>query len=414
MPPSHESIVSAVAECLRVDVSLDPIASWRVSQLRYRATATQGNDPGSIVGQGTAMSEETAQARAVMEWLERSAQFGSTPPRIAVTAPAASVADAAILPPTLGLYTRSQYLADLPCAPFSMGDPLEWVEGSDLATGTRRLVPVEFIHPRAAVGRRPLVCETSSGTAAHPSPTAATLAAVCEVIERDAFMIFWHRLPPTPTLSLGALPSACTEDLRALQSMGFVVTIGCLDNGLGLPCFLALALRGNTMAYGLGCHPSAALAVEHAVRELVGGATWLIEAAPGFLLHRALPEVRSHFDHYSLYNRGPLHGALRQALAQALLRPTALHPWQSVDGPSSDEAALGHVLDRLAARGYFAIGFDLTPAAVQHTGCRVTRVLVPGLVPIHFGMNRIRLGCRRLIGPDAPGRLSTYLPHFLH
>jgi len=411
---SAEGIISEVAERLQIEIRLDSIASWRVSHLRHRATATRQVDPGLFMGQGTGPSEEEASARAVMEWLERYAQFGPVLPRIAVTAPYVSVADA-IPPPELGLYAPSQYLAGFPCAPFRPDDPIEWVEGRDLAAGTRCLVPIEFIHPTAAIDRAPLVCETSSGTAAHVSAPAAALAALCEVIERDAFMLFWHRLPPTPTLSLQTLPpSPCAEDLRVLQAMGFVVTICCLDNGIGIPCFLVLAFQSTALAYGLGCHPSAALALEHAVSELVSGVTWVIEAPPAWLLHRALPEVRSHLDHYQLYHRGPLHGVLRQALAQALLRASDRHPWQSTDGPFTDEAALRHVLGRLAARGYSAIGFDLTPEAVAGTGGHVARVLVPGLVPIHFGVNRIRLGCRRLIGRDAPGRLSTLLPHFMH
>jgi len=410
-----EDVIAAIVERLELDVSLDRITSWRVRDLCYRATVTRGSEAGSFVGYGTGATVQEARARAVMEWVERYAQFGPAPPRTARTARAASIADVAILPPTLGLYARSQYIAGFPCVPFSMDDPIAWVEGADLADGRRRLVPVEFVYPRAPLGRPPLACETSSGTAAHVDPIAAALAAVCEAIERDAFLIFWYRMPPTPTLSLRSLPPfAGAEELRALQAMGFVVMICCLDSGLGVPCFLALALRGTALAYGLGCHPSATLALEHAAAELLGGVTWVIESGPEALLYRALPEVRAPRDHYQLYHHGPLHGALRQALAQVLLRPSDQHPWQSAGVPLSDEAALRGVLERLAGRGYSAIGFDLTPTELAQTGCHVTRVLVPGLVPMHFGMDRIRLGCQRLIGRDAPGRLSTLLPHFLH
>ena len=54
--------------------------------------------------------------------------------------------------------------------------------------------------------------------------------------------------------------------------------------------------------------------------------------------------------------------------------------------------------------------FGLT---LTQTGVVVVRVLVPGLIPIHFGYDNVRLGCARLCARNTPGRLSTLLPHFI-
>jgi hypothetical protein len=42
----------------------------------------------------------------------------------------------------------------------------------------------------------------------------------------------------------------------------------------------------------------------------------------------------------------------------------------------------------------------------------VVRAVVPGLIPIHFGSDRLRMACSRLRGASAPGRFQMLLPHF--
>jgi ribosomal protein S12 methylthiotransferase accessory factor len=362
------------------------------TDLGYRAVATCKR----FCGYGSGASAREASVRAMMECVERQAQFGELRRPISIAA-FTEIADAAIHPLDLGLYSEAQYRAPgFVCSPFSVDARLEWIEGYELVSGVPALAPVEFVYPDAVLGRRPLVHETSSGTAARECPSAATLAAVCEVIERDAFMVFWHRQPPTATLLLQALPRcASTEQLQTLQAKGFVVTIACLDSGLGVPCFLAIAFRGQEFAYGLGCHPHGLSALEHAVYELLAGVSWIDE-----------PTASAHEDHYPRYHRGPFHRSLRDMLARTLKRPVGYHPWLEMF-----RSDLETVLARLSERGHRALAFDLSPAELPDV--HVRRVLVPGLVPLYFGADRIRLGCGRLVGHETPGRFSTLLPHFM-
>ena len=88
--------------------------------------------------------------------------------------------------------------------------------------------------------------ESSSGTAAHLEPHAATRAALCEVIERDCLLLFWYRRPPTGSIALEAVPAPeIRDDLRRIQKMGYVVTICSLAYDLEVPCFLIVGVKGN-------------------------------------------------------------------------------------------------------------------------------------------------------------------------
>src|ERR1700693_2083531 len=354
----------------------------------FRAVArARDATPGMIAGYGAGDSAERAALLAVMEYVERQAQFGAPELPTATVAPYAALGDEALCPAAFGLYAEPQY-ADptFECERFHAEAPREWVPAFDLHDGTRRLIPIELVFPRAPLLRRPLVMETSSGSAAHRTRAAAELTALCEVVERDGVMLFWYRAPPTATLDLASVTTpSLLAPLERARARVLVVTICRLTYDLGVPCFLVLALLG-------------------------GALDWLCEEDSVSFQYRAISQVRATGDHYALYHRGPLHGLLRQRLAATLQQGAPI----AVGEAASDDSARAQLLAALAVRGYRAYGVDITPRAFAELGFSVSRVLVPGLIPIHFGIHRARFGCTRLTGTGAPGRLTTLLPHFLH
>jgi ribosomal protein S12 methylthiotransferase accessory factor len=403
-----------VIETLRIDVQPGAAGNWPIRTAPFFASARAQSAPVVIQGFGSGATPELARLRAVMECAERHAQFGRSNPPIAALDTFRSLGTDAVSPALCGLYSARQYATTgFGLSPFSQHSPLEWLTIVHLPSGARRLLPVEFVYPRASLKRPRLVVESSSGTAAHTDPCAAILAGLCEVIERDCLMVFWYRQPRTRAVAVEAIPyHEFRSDLRRLQQMGYVVTVCSLAYELDVPCFLVVALKGNSFVCGAGCHPDWRRALRHAVGELGQSLRQLMETPSATVVSRSLADVRTPADHYALYNRGPLHSVLRQVLAQAL-RPASDLPWQDYEvTPAGDARAVDALVGMLARRGWDAYSCDLTPPELQDCGVHVRRVLVPGLVPVHFGYDRLRLGCRRLWDRHTPGRLCTLLPHF--
>jgi ribosomal protein S12 methylthiotransferase accessory factor len=260
--------------------------------------------------------------------------------------------------------------------------------------------------------RKPLVAETSSGTAAQSCRAAALLSALCELIERDSLMMFWHRQPPTRILPLGSsVMAAGAADLESIRQMGFVVTVCNLQYDLGVPCVLVVALRGDRYACGSGCHPSVSRALEQALRELGISLRWQV-IKHGRPRATPLAEVRTPPDHSALYDGGPFHRLLRAALDNTI-RTSSAEIDNCDEGTMTDEEALDIVIRSLGNRGYRIHEFDLTPGNLNLRGLTVRRAFVPGLIPLYFGLNNLRLGCRRLWGGESPGRFCTLMPHFI-
>ncbi len=385
---------------VRDDPRPSPVPSAAVGAA---ASVTVG---GSVItGFGAAPTAAEARTVAVMECAERWAQFGPVVQSV-VHDSADGLGEVAVHPPELGLYAPFQYgRRGFDLARFDARTPLEWVEVTDLVAGRRRLVPVEFIHPHATMSRAPLAAETSSGTAIAADADTATGTALCEVVERDAAMVLWHRRPLVPALPLGVLPDPLAEQLASVRRAGFVVAVARLDQDVAVPTYLVVALRGRCYRYGLGTHPDPVAALSHAVVELGAG---LREGPPAeSFAHLPLTQVRRPEHHRALYDDGPLHDVVRAFLDSTMAPSTERASWS---GPAADGGSTA-VLAALRASRLTAYACELTPPELVDTGACVVRVLVPGLVPLSFGHDRLRLGCERLAGPTGPGRLSTLLPH---
>jgi ribosomal protein S12 methylthiotransferase accessory factor len=402
----------------RLDISMVEyvLQDWPLQSVSAIAAATREAEAAILKGYGGGGSGE-AGVIAVMEYVERYAQFRCDCPPPEAVVPWETIRDYALSPLSLGLYDSTQYaVPDFPCRPFDPTQPLEWIGVTDLLDGTLRCVPCEFIYPHATLGRSQLVCETSSGTAAHVDHSSAVLAALCELVEHDAAMLFWYRQPPTLSLSVEEIgvPSVA-NDLEHLRRLGYVVIVANLDYDLGIPCFLLIAMQGGRFAHGLGCHPSTHEALLHAMTELCCGLAWLSLETVIQSVWRSFAQVHLSGEHYELYNGGSRYQILRQVLARTLVSG-GIDQLQigCPDSAFAPAEALAFAIEALAKRGFRGYACEITPGLLRDSGIHVVRVLVPGLVPFHFGFDRLRLGCERLWNTVAPGKLRQLLPHFLH
>lgn len=363
--------------------------------------------PGGLAGFGTAQEPSRAQLLAVMELAERTAQFTAAPSTACVRDTARGLGPAALGAEELGLHSDAQY--DTPgfdLQRLAPDAPLEWVVMRSLLTGAERFAPLEAVHPHAVRGRARVVAETSSGTAAHVRARAARLAALCEIVERDAALLLWHRRPPTRVLSLTRVEPGPERDATvALRSAGAVVVLLDATYDIAVPVVVACCLEdGGRFAHGLGCDPDPAVAAARALREVLHARADRPAAAARDI---TAARCRTPADHAALYDGGPL-AALVPAMLDMATRGCAPPPPDVDDGDPLDA-----VVGALAAAGFDALSCDITPPALAAHGVCVTRALVPGLVPLSFGADRVRLGCARLVSRAAPGRLATLLPHFL-
>jgi ribosomal protein S12 methylthiotransferase accessory factor len=290
-----------------------------------------------------------------------------------------------------------------PYVPFDEDAPRRWVPGEDLTLGQRVLIPAQLVLPsyRPRSGAERLSPGTTSGLAAHTDESAAVLAGLREVEERDAFFIRHLNRWTPPEMPVTGI---CDDVDRLLASVPrwqpSTVRAWDLTLDLGQPVVMAgVFSRGQQLPpinLGTACRGDYRSALRKAVLEAFQIAA--VMAARGFP-QAATPEpltaAADPEDHFRLSCLPGYLDSLDWLLDE--------HADWAPPGRLAECATLSAAVAAVSQRGLRVITVDLTPPDVRELGWHVCRVLVPGAQPMTFGRIR-RLNGRRLF--DLPVELG--------
>jgi YcaO-like protein with predicted kinase domain len=263
--------------------------------------------------------------------------------------------------------------------PFDPTATIPWVEGYDLLRQETCWVPAEIVHTDYTLPRIPenaFFLAGSNGLAAGNHLVEALMAAVCELIERDAIALWNAReigARALHSLDLASIddPDCCTM-LGMYQRAGIAVRVWNVTTEIGIPAFVCDIRAPSDEAphllrrfRGAGCHPDRAIALVRA----------LTEAAQVRLTYiTGIRDDLSPADY-----EAPPAAEIGEALLDVLRQVGEPHSFHDVPSFSADDLAddLQWVLQRLRSAGIArVIAVDLT---CPDLAIPVVRVVIPGL-----------------------------------
>jgi ribosomal protein S12 methylthiotransferase accessory factor len=263
-----------VAEALRRARAVAPsVGVTRVTEVtrldRLGVPVAIGVRPGAMAGStcvtaGKGLTLDDAYVGATMEAIEAAfaEPSGLSPVEIVVATPS----------DVLDGRTRRGAIVDF-CpklgVTIDLGARYPCVRAEDLASGTSVLVPAESVFiPFAFPGT--FLGSSSNGLASGSSINEATLHALCEVIERDAYSIALLEKPPL--IDRATLPEPLAGLDRRIRARGFATWYFSLPNPFGVPCVAASLYDLDDrrfMTSGQGCHLSPEVAGVRALTEAI-------------------------------------------------------------------------------------------------------------------------------------------------
>ncbi len=291
-------------------------------------------------------------------------------------------------------YTDEQLAnADFPFAPFDAKREHCWVGATNLRSGERVCVLAELVYSQAAIAAqgyrtgKPVTQVTSSGCAAGVSVNDATLRALLEVVERDAFMRHWLAQRPGEAVSHEVLPAGIAERIRSLGRAGCRVSVQRLNSPWAHVCLVAAQnadLHFTTMG------TAAASNFNHALKSALEET----EARVYAWIHGHKPEIDTPELVATPEHHFELYGSKRFfRRADAVLFPSKSDGAVPAPLRIRDQAQL---VRRMAGGGLHPVVVDITPANASIDQGRsqlfVVKALVPGLLPVSFGFRREPLG----------------------
>lgn len=255
-----------------------------------------------------------------------------------------------------------------------------WIDGFDIINGRHTYVPYELVHTDfrlETAGQEECFPMSSNGLASGNNIFEATIHALCEVIERDATMLWHIRSPegrePTGRIDLSTIDHQDVERvIDMLTQAGLNVAVWDITSDIGVPAFYAMVLDNGKWnwpplysASGKGCHPARHVALLRALLEAAQSRLTAISGSRDDIL----------WDIYDTTRRENAIERDRKMMAHSAPQQS----YQSVPDVAADtfEEDFATILDGLTSNGINeAVIVNLSR---EDIGLSVVRAVVPGL-----------------------------------
>jgi ribosomal protein S12 methylthiotransferase accessory factor len=398
---SYTGIVRTLEECLAAS---DEPGLFRATCEVARSDALLGlplDHLGGIGGAGATRAE--AAAAAVGEALERySATF--VPRERLIVGTADELGSVAVDPERFALFSGAQHeRPGFPFRPFTRSTRVSWIEGWSLPEREPALLPAELVLLGNAADGMPIGYATSSGAACAETLEEALVRGLCELLERDAFMIVWAARLTLPLLDWCGNEEMQALDARFFAPTGLEYSAVDLSPVHGVPSVLGVvrAPGGVPGALGIGAGTARTIerawfkALSEAFAVRAAGAKLALLDEPAYDEHGS--NVRSFDDHIRFY------ADHERATVTRFLDSGELVTSASAVAPLPGDAVAA-LCERVRAAGSCAYAVDVTSPDVRELGLVVTRVVAPELCALDVAHSARFLGGRRL--HDAPVALG--------
>lgn len=349
-------------------------------------------------GAGYAATADAARAAALGEAIERYA--ASDRPLHAVLAAADELAET-VEPERFSLFTPAQLAAPgFPFVPFTRTTRVRWVVGRSLRDGRRVYVPAQLVYLRwdePAKDEARTGYATSSGLACGECFESATLAALLELVERDAFLVVWRARLSLPRLTADGDNDLVAWERRYLADSRLRHDVVDLSAVNGAPTALAVVRDAvGSLAIGAAAAPDVRSAYRKALAEAYaahGAARRMRRSAECTGADLEVANVTTFADHIRLY-ANPANAARAEFLtASAESVPVGAIP--PLRGTRPHEL-LESLVELLAESGIEPFAVDITPSDVASLGVHVVRAIAPELCPLDVRQDACFLGPARL------------------
>ncbi|HEY2544366.1 MAG TPA: YcaO-like family protein [Gaiellaceae bacterium] len=362
--------------------------------------------PHALTGGGSGVSFRDARAAAIGEAAERySASI--VDPDVCVVASANELGRRAVDPERFALFSDRQHAtAGFPYARFRRDTRLAWIEGRSLPDGDPAWVPAQLVHLAGHEDEPPICRTTSSGLACGDTVEGATLAALLELLERDAFMITWKARLSWPMLDCRGDKRLTAFERSFLRPTGLRWRALDLSAVWELPIVAAVVRGGGVLGVGAAAAATAERAVRKALDEAARVRTWaqaLARLGDGIKSPDDIEELDDHVRFYADSSNATcvdfLDGSPRRRAVEQLPRLSGSTPEDRIEA----------ICCRLARRGVSAYAVDVTSSDVRDAGLAVVRVIAPELCALDVEHGARLLGGERLYAE--PVRLGMH-EHF--
>lgn len=403
LPDLLDPKLGIISEVMEHAMEIDSPEFFRFNGMAANTEAF-GEYKNFAVGGGAAITREIALAKTVGECVERycAAIYDKE------DFPLFSYDEApfhCVHPDEFQIYTKEQ------CAHpqfefdfFDSKSPVRWVAANELGTGKQVHVPASMVYVPYFFyengDETPIIQPISTGLSCHCSYEEAVVGGICEVIERDNFMITWQAKLSRPKIRKETLSAANKDLIRRFEKVGYNVRLVNISNETKISGVMAVATHEKSGYIPLVVAASVSLSPEEAVRKALEELAHTERYA--YQIRTELPrlEVVEDFDningqvqHVNFWMNSEVAANAAFLYASEIEMDFNELIDYSGETPADDMHKLTELINK---SGYKIMITDITTPDIESLGMTVIRAIIPGYHPLFMGYHKRPLGGKRL------------------
>lgn len=285
-----------------------------------------------------------------------------------------------------------------------------WIQGISIAQKKNLLVPAQLVCFNYAYlkGESTILLPISTGTAAGISIQSAVYRGICEIIERDAFMIAYLNKIPSPRLNLDSIHNKIISNiLNIFKRYRLTLVVSDVTTDIPIPAFVAIILDktgfGPAVSVGLKAGFDIEETIIGAIEESVMTRSWIrdkyIYTNPNYKRQNIISSIqdRAHFwfpVETIKYLDFWIHSKSKNI---EKIAPNDLN---------SREDRLNKAVKLLKTKHMDVIYVDITYDKIKRYDFAVVKVIIPQLHPLYLDERYPYLGGNRLY--EAPVKMGFF------
>jgi len=279
---------------------------------------------------------------------------------------------------------------------------INWLEGYSLTNKRKVLVPASLVYANynASVRKEPTIqLGISTGAACGSSLGFAQYRGICEIIERDAYMISFLNKIPKKVVDIDN-DQYLSDFKRRIERYSLEVYVLNTQLDLSITTTTCVILdrtgSGPAVCVGLGGSSDPKKAIQTSVFEAVRRH---ISSRDRFFRSKPLPMPRKNsFDWFSLQKQILWSAPHMLSKAEEFIKNGKIF-YKDLDNTKtmlSYENKVKYLVDELTSKSCEVICIDITLPEVEEQGLKVVKILIPELVPLWKDERYPYLGIDRL------------------
>lgn len=156
--------------------------------------------------------------------------------------------------------------------PFDESKKIHWLKIASLNSAKESYVPSAYCYMNYSEQHEKLICPAdSNGCACGNSLEEALFYGISEVIERDAFAIWWYNRLMRPSVDLESFSNQAIQNIaRSIKAQGRYLKVIDITTDIKIPAFAAVSWRndGSRIVFGASAHLDPQIGIVRALGEL--------------------------------------------------------------------------------------------------------------------------------------------------